>query len=46
MKASYEVFSGMTSAPVINTVMEMVILPKWKVLILLTSNYLLQYILS
>ena len=28
VKASYEVFSGMTSAPVINTLMEMVILPK------------------
>ena len=46
MKASYKVFSDMTSAPVIKTVMAMVILPKWKVLILLTSNYLLQYILS
>ena len=46
VKASYEVFSGMTSAPVINTLMEMVILPKWKVLILFTSNYLLRHILS
>ena len=46
VKASYKVFSDMTSAPVINTVMEMVILPKWKVLILLTSNCLLRHILS
>ena len=46
VKASYEVFSGMTSAPVTNTLMEMLILPKWKVLILFTSNYLLRHILS
>ena len=46
VKASYEVFSGMTSAPVIKTVTAMVILLKRTVLILLTSNYLPRHILS
>ena len=46
VKARYKVFFGVTSAPVIKTVTAIVILLKWTVLILFTSNYLLRHILS